>query len=638
MIEKRQYVRMDTVFPVELGFLSETAEKSSARLLQAFTRDVSAGGMCIELKVLSQETEEPLFIPNTQLSLTINPTFARHSVRATAKVVWLKKQESTLPLRYLIGVVYTDIDDKAKSRIIRYAKRQLWIPRMTAIVGILLIGLVTALFVYDQRLISENKTVVQRFYESAEKESTIASQLFQLQKKEESLNQALSKSKDEIKKLNTSIALLAVENVQQKELHEKELAANLEKQRKLDEQLKHITQSREKLDASFQSLQKDQEPVTRTALHQMVDWVKTHRNLHTGLVASFEGDDSLNDWAFTYDQSLASQVFVIFGEMKSAEEILAFYANRAERSDGGYFNAYGAMDGQAIERSVRVGPNAWIGLAALQYEHRAQDGRFLPMARSIGDWLISVQDEEGGLKGGPDVSWYSTEHNLDVYAFLTLLYQETHDERYQTAAANVLKWIKKYAYSVKERRPNRGKGDSTIATDTFSWSIAALGPAKLKELSFDPEAIMDFAEKQCAVEVNYEKPSGKMAVAKGFDFSKAANIGRGGVISTEWTAQMIVTYGILSDYFDSLGEKEKALSYRHKADFYLNELQKLIITSPSRTGQGRGCLPYATMDNVDTGHGWRTPKGSSTGSVSSTAYGIFAWRGYNPFSFNKPKK
>ena len=107
------------------------------------------------------------------------------------------------------------------------------------------------------------------------------------------------------------------------------------------------------------------------------------------------------------------------------------------------------------------------------------------------------------------------------------------------------------------------------------------------------------------------------------------------MISTEWTAQVIVTYQILGDYFKALGDADKATLYSDKSNFYLNELQKLIITSPSRTGQGRGCLPYASIDNVDTGHGWRTPRGMRTGSVAGTAYGIFAWVGYNPFDLLK---
>jgi hypothetical protein len=56
----------------------------------------------------------------------------------------------------------------------------------------------------------------------------------------------------------------------------------------------------------------------------------------------------------------------------------------------------------------------------------------------------------------------------------------------------------------------------------------------------------------------------------------------------------------------------------------------MIITSPSPSGQGGNCLPYATDENIDTGHGWMTPKGKSTGSLAGTAYAVFAFYHYNP--------
>jgi len=56
----------------------------------------------------------------------------------------------------------------------------------------------------------------------------------------------------------------------------------------------------------------------------------------------------------------------------------------------------------------------------------------------------------------------------------------------------------------------------------------------------------------------------------------------------------------------------------------------MIISSPSPSGQGESCLPYATGDFVDTGHGWFTPKGNSTGSLAGTAYTFFAYSNYNP--------
>ena len=119
---------------------------------------------------------------------------------------------------------------------------------------------------------------------------------------------------------------------------------------------------------------------------------------------------------------------------------------------------------------------------------------------------------------------------------------------------------------------------------------------------------------------------------KGFDFAKSRNIARNGVISTEWTAQMIISYKMMADYYNQMGDKAKAKEYAGKADLYLGELDKMIISSPSPSGQGAGCLPYASQASADTGHGWRTPAGPQTGSVSGTAYTIFAKKGYNPLS------
>ena len=59
----------------------------------------------------------------------------------------------------------------------------------------------------------------------------------------------------------------------------------------------------------------------------------------------------------------------------------------------------------------------------------------------------------------------------------------------------------------------------------------------------------------------------------------------------------------------------------------------MIISSLSAFGQGNWCLPYASQENIDTGHGWRTPKGDKTGSVAATAYTIFAISEFNPLMF-----
>ncbi|OGW81539.1 MAG: hypothetical protein A3C47_01935 [Omnitrophica bacterium RIFCSPHIGHO2_02_FULL_51_18] len=628
---------MTTVFPVEIQGFRENGKDPALPLLQGFTRDISAGGMCIEIKSAQHEIENLIRGPNAHVSLAIEPPFARHPIRAVARVAWFRKQGDWQPARYLIGVTYTRIDATAQRRLFKYAQRLVWVPRVMALAGLLMLAAIGFLFLNNQQLVLENKRLVDRMVEGAEKKSVVASELQELARKKSSLEKSLQKSQDRIKELESLITAYKDENLSQKKAFQKELESSLLAQRELAEKLKNLQGTAEKLQETYRSLEETEKLTATTALRHMVEWIRSHQNLRTGLVASFEGDAALEDWAFSYDQSLACQTYLLFNDPESAKRILSFYGSKAEKEDGAYYNAYHAGDGSPVERTVHVGPNLWIGIAALQYENKMKDGRFMGIAKSVADWVIRMQDEEGGLKGGPAVSWYSTEHNLDAYAFLQMMHRITGEAQYEAASKKVLAWVKKYAYSVKEKRMNRGKGDATIATDTFSWAIAAIGPETLQVIEFDPEAIIQFAEEHCEVSVSYKRSSGKTAAARGFDFAKAENIGRGGVISTEWTAQMIVTYQILSDYFKASGYPEKEAVYSQKANLYLNELQKLIITSPSRTGQGRGCLPYASIDNVDTGHGWRTPKGRRTGSVAGTAYGIFAWVGYNPFDLDNKK-
>lgn len=620
MEEKRRYVRMSTVFPVEIQLHDATGEKLLKTLLQGFTRDVGEGGMCVELKIFGKKIEDLLGSPNIKVSLYINPIFSRKPIQAFGRLAWCSKESSSSASAfYRIGVQYIQIEEKNRRRIIGYAKKMIWLPRLATAGVLMLAGLLVSYALYNQRLVDENKRLVNQLVRNAELRSQGYEEVAQLQGKRVKLEKELTRMQE-----------LAAQNEENEKKYRAEIArAESDRQGALAE-LTALKKNRELLEKKAESAGEKAAPPP-ALMKQMVEWLKTHRHLKTGLVASFEGDEKLKDWGFTYDESLACQVFLLFNETRLAQDILKFYAQLAVRQEGVFFNAYHVSDGTPAESEVTTGPNVWIGLAALQYEVKVKDGQFLPLARQIGDWILKMQDFEGGVRGGPQDTWYSTEHNLDVYAFLKLLGRITQDARYTEAAGRSLAWIKKYAYSNAEKRMNRGKGDSTISTDTFSWAIAALGPATLKEIQFDVDGIMEFAENNCAVSVQMSKPDGRTLSVKGFDFAKSQNLGRGGVISVEWTAQMIVTYQILADYYRADNQNDKASLYSDKSALYLNELQKMIITSPSPTGQGRGCLPYASAGNVDTGHGWRTPNGDNTGSVAATAYGIFAWLGYNPF-------
>lgn len=629
--DRRRYVRMDTVFPVEM-ILRHPKRPEPSGPLQGFTRNVSLGGMMLEFRSLPASEATDLESRQSALDLLVHAPFQSKPFAVTSRVAWLSRKDEDGRSVHLVGVQYDSAESWIAKKIFRYARIRRFIPRFF-IGTVLFLGAVVVGQACNQiHLVRENRQLVSSIVQTAEGRDELVRGLEAMASRQRKLALDLQAVKAQ---QATSTQAMSAEGVteDQVEFFHQELEAALKRESDLRNQLtlvqKESTERRVTLASASTAAGHTQEEV----LGQLISWLERHANAQTGLLPSYEGDPKLEGISYTYDQAVAAIAFALFEKKEAARRILTFYKDRAHKTDGGYISSYDAPSGQPVEWNVHVGPNVWIGIAALQYQRMTGDTAFQGVAQSIGNWLLDLQarDPERGLRGGPKTEWFSTEHNLDAYAFFGMLHRATRDARYLKAQEELFAWLMKHAADRTSGAFKRGKGDATIATDTFSWSIAAIGPERLSASNFDPEGIMEFAEENCRVEVDFERPDGRSVRVTGFDFAKPQNQGRGGVVSSEWTAQAAVTFGVLEKYFEAAGNAEKASYYRDKINFYLNELQKMIISSLSRVGQGRGCLPYATAGEVETGHGWRTPAGNRTGSVAGTAYGIFAWKGFNPF-------
>ncbi|MFH1045494.1 MAG: PilZ domain-containing protein [Candidatus Omnitrophota bacterium] len=629
-MERRKYIRLTSVFPVSLQFFR--SQFPSGRTYQGFTRNVSIEGLCVEVSDLDDDIKNNLGDTGLSVRLSIFMPLADQPAYATAKIIWTKPNAGIFPNQYLLGIDYSQIEQSAKKRIFNYAKRVRAIPQIVTATIICLLMLSGVSLSREYTLRQQNRTLIKQAVTLALEQSQLEQKLWMAQHREEGLKGELSQSLVRHKQLQAQLSPTAVSL----EL-EQELAGVKAQSQYLDHQLSLLAQEKIVLRSDLDSLTKQRQEVTQDALASLYRWLKTHQLASTGLVISFEGDSFLKNWAFTYDQSLSAQVFTLYGDYERAKRIFDFYNLKAQHVDGGFVNAYEVDKGSVTEYMVHAGPNIWLGIALAQYTDKTKDTQYMNLAARIADWVIRLQEQDSdfGIKGGPGLTWYSTEHNLDAYAFFKMLYALTGETRYQAAAERSLAWLSTHAYNTSDPPINRGKGDATIATDTFSWAICSLGPETLLKGEMNPEQIISFAEENCAVEVQYRRPSGEKVTVKGFDFSKFSNTPRGGVVSTEWTAQMIVAYQVMASFFAQQSLPEKADGYREKANFYLNELSKMVICSPSKTGQGEGCLPYASVANADTGHGWRTPQGDRTGSLAGTAYAIFAFKAYNPLFLSR---
>ncbi len=629
--ERRKYIRLDTVIPVQFRLESLDSKQSLSPWIQGFTNNIGHGGICLSVNDLSPDLIKLIQEKRVKLSIEIDMPLSSNSICALVSLAWTK-EIGGLSKRYLLGLDYEKINPKQNYILIRYAwARKLSLPLVILAIAILSLSLGFNAYL-NIKLTHKNKMLVEELVGVLQESKLVKNQLGQIAQE-----RAVLQSK--IESLATQIKSASERKV------EKPLAA-VDNTKELNGVILKLVQERDLLQAKLVTLQLDEKAVQAESLRletkkvvlekanldKMYQWFKIRQNPHTGLVMSFEGDKDIASWAFLYDQALLIQVYMKFSDFSRAKKILDFFADDAKRENGWFLNAYYDSDGAPAEFVMHCGPNIWLGLSIVQYTQATGDKKYLRIAEEIAQNIIQLQnsDSDNGIRGGPLMSWYSTEHHLDAYAFYKMLAKVTGMNKYDQAAEKTLSWLVRHTYDREDLPVKRGKGDSTIATDTYAWSIAAIGPAKLKTLGMDPDKIMEFVEENCSVEVDFNRPGGQVVKIRGFDFAPQRNVSRGGVVSSEWTAQMVVSFKIMADYYLKNGQADKAALYQSKADNYLGQLGNMIISSPSPSGQGEGCLPYATQDYVDTGHGWMTPKGKHTGSVSGTAYTIFAYYGINP--------
>jgi hypothetical protein len=166
------------------------------------------------------------------------------------------------------------------------------------------------------------------------------------------------------------------------------------------------------------------------------------------LVRSYQipaGDPSyarLLNISWTYDSAVSAAAFVAAGAQAQAQQLLDQLA-ALQNTDGSIDYAFNVANGEGTPL-YRSGTIAWMGLAGASYDIAFHTNRYLPSEKLAANYLLSLQGTNGLIRGGPDVKWVSTQHNLIVYAFLVRLGSEltqagatSEAAHYQAAAAQI---------------------------------------------------------------------------------------------------------------------------------------------------------------------------------------------------------
>jgi len=380
----------------------------------------------------------------------------------------------------------------------------------------------------------------------------------------------------------------------------------------------------------------------------------------TGLFASFPDsqDARLAQQASTYEQAAMGLLALQIQDRNRAETLLQFFKQRWTAQPHGLMNFYNADFGTAgIEKTVHVGPNAWVGLFAARMANRNENTDARQLALDIAYWIATGVPHHHGavamgisdmVHGAPWAHIFSTENNISYYAFLSeLLKNKTLDagqrQLFAEERSHVENWLLNVAFDKTTYRVRRGEIPSGIdainALDTVTWLISAVGCARLAERGIDPERLLNTAASLFEVSVDHHQGVDPADQAEAdLTFIQDHAIQREAkrpatdhhrMIWYEGLGQYILALTATAQFLKTNGQLKPAQALFEKAKMYQVAFDANAVASANNVA-----YPYATPGRFFR-DGWRTPAPAAQGPASSliaSVWRIFSGLAVDPLS------
>ncbi len=290
----------------------------------------------------------------------------------------------------------------------------------------------------------------------------------------------------------------------------------------------------------------------------------------------------------------------------------------------GFYDEAGKIDPEpkfyeVEQEAVDTGNNAWVMVALLGLYSRTTHQPYLDAARRVGEFIRTQRYDTGaypGFRGGimnaesptPTARAYaSTEHNLDITAAFTRMFELTGEAVWRDDAAHAWRFVESMwdagrgVFLAGTSDPNtRNTTAGQLPLDVQAWAVLVR-----------PDVLITHPQLLAGIDTFFRVTE---AGITGYDF----NEDRDGVW-TEGTAQVATAFAFA-------GRPDRAADLRAQLD-----LVRATVTAPGADGRG---LPAALHDGLTTG--FQTPRGDpflyhNRLHTGATAWGVFARLGFNPY-------
>ena len=400
--------------------------------------------------------------------------------------------------------------------------------------------------------------------------------------------------------------------------------------------------------------------------------IKKLSDKETGIAPSHYGHPGYESLSFLYDITVNAMVLKVAGNQKAAEKIMDYFASRLDipvdevmnkqdsnqifgvlkvfRPDSksiGFVNSielsskHSQGRGQ-LEFLTTPGPLSFLIMAFLQINSK----KYLSQAIILGNTMLFMQRADGAIFDGDRFSLkVHTEPHVDAANAFFQLYDVTKDKKWKVAGDRAAQWFKKNVFIAKHKQIYQGiweTGPNTIfATDVYSWTMAGIFGDFLT--TDELEAITDTMLTNCLAKIDVELPGGKRKTMVMSDFADSRDMriknqrnGFHPIGSPEWSGGVILSLQKNAVRFWENGYQGKARFYKALAEI----LEKEVLKSGYRV-KGMLMFPYATGQDIQVGHGWKTPyfyvksfNDPVEGGSLVGGWPLFPLNGFNPFILN----
>jgi len=346
-------------------------------------------------------------------------------------------------------------------------------------------------------------------------------------------------------------------------------------------------------------LEEPDTPIISEIEIEILNWFD-NQQLSNGLLESIENGNVVS----LYDNALASMVFMLQEDYEKAENIFNFFNARIDselKNDVGGFSQLRDRNGMPNNHRW-MGDNAWLLIALNNYKAMTGMTTYDNLATEIKNWLLTLQDTDGGLFAGYDsdnnlLNFKVTEGMIDAFNAI---------EGYTTFHSNLLNYleINRWDNVDKNLVAWPGNPDYLYALDLHPWSY----------LMFNNYPVSSLTTAERYVTIQMSTVTGLEITGYCFDEDQDA-------IWFEGTGQMTLAFDLAN--------------MTNERDYYLSEMEKNLIESinyPNATG-----FPYSS--NIGTHYGgdllWDTADDEI--AISAGAWYVFTKRSFNPFAIERNK-